>query len=97
MQSRHKIRLGAACAAVAVTVALAASFGPAANGLEHLLRRAFDALSPQGQTLAKTIVRFLPYWLPGTVIALTAGVIGWRQQRRGEDDEPGRTTTRRLS
>jgi hypothetical protein len=52
-----------------------------------LLRHAFESLSPEGQILAKAIARTLPFWLPGTMIALAAGVAGWRRQRRRDEGQ----------
>jgi hypothetical protein len=95
MESRNKIRLGALLAAIVVTAGLAASLGPAANGIDHLLHHWFASLSPEGQAIAKAVGRSLPYWLPGIVIALLAGVAGRRRQRREDTDSVSSRRERR--
>lgn len=86
MESRNKTRLVALLAAIVVTASLAASLGPFASGLDHLLHHWFASLSPEGQATAKAIGRSLPYWLSGTVIALPVVVAGRRRQRRQDAD-----------
>jgi hypothetical protein len=82
MESRNKIRLGALLAAIVVTAGLAASLGPVANGIDHLLHHWFALLSPKGQAIAIAVGRSLPYWLPCIPIALLAGIASRRSQRR---------------
>ncbi len=86
MASRNKIRLVALLAAIGVTTVLAASIGPVASGIVHGLHHGFASLSPRGQSIAEAIGNSLPYWLPGTVIALTTGV-AWRRHQRREDHD----------
>jgi len=87
MESANKIRLGALLAATAVTAGLAASLGPAANGIDHLLHHWFASLSPQGQAIARAIGSSLPYWLPGTMTALVLVLTMRRRPPREDADD----------
>jgi hypothetical protein len=87
MESRNKIRIVAALAAVASTCAIVVATGSAANAVAHLLRHAFAALSPEGRAIASAIGWSLPYWLPGAAVALALGLGARRRQRDATIEE----------
>ena len=87
MDSRNKIRIVAGLAAVALACAIIALTGSAVNAADHWLHHAFDALSPDGRARAIAIGRFLPYWLPGTTIALIVALADWRHRRAKRAEE----------
>lgn len=91
MKPETRIRLGALFAAMLVTALLAGLLGPVMNGVAHLLHHGYASLSPKGQAIAKAIAGSLPYWLPGTAIAVGVAIAASRRKRRGDaDDGKGR-------
>ena len=98
MKPETKIRLGALLAAMAVTAILAGLLGPVMSGVAHLLQHGYAALSPKGQAIARAIGGSLPYWLPGTVIAVVVAVSASRRRRRDDaDDEAAHRERRRIA
>ena len=97
MKSANRIRLGALVAAIAVTAGLAASIGPAANGIDHGLHHWFASLSPQGRAIVRAIGSSLPIWLPGTTAAVILILTSRRRKRREDADDEGDRRERRQS